>query len=231
MRPPVGLPSGMDPFALDAGTAERLLTGAVDAGDAPPDYRAVARILNELRSAPDSVEWAGDAAAVERIAAAVVVYRRRTRRERRTRRSASLAARLAAAVGVIGAVCVTGAFASAGTLPQPVQHAASTVLGTVGISVPSGGEEPTGAPPPTVASTTPPAPTGPSHPTARAPGAGAAPAASSSSHGPGDGRTEVRGDQGDNTPPGKANGHDKTHPSDGQNDGSSPLGRENDNER
>ena len=36
MRPRNGFPSGMDRFALDAGTAERLVSGAVDVGDAPP---------------------------------------------------------------------------------------------------------------------------------------------------------------------------------------------------
>jgi hypothetical protein len=146
MTPPDGLPFEMDPYALDAGTAERLVRRAVDAGDAPPEYRSVAQILHALRAAPESREWAGESATVGRLAAVVVAHRRprAVRRGGWNRRSSSRAARLVAAAVMVGCVCVTGGFASAGSLPEPAQNAASAVLGTVGISVPTGSDEPSG---------------------------------------------------------------------------------------
>src|SRR5262249_57511044 len=90
-------------------------------------------------------------------------------RGRRSRRSLSRVTRLATAGVVIGAVCVTGAFASAGALPQPAQHAASAVLGSVGISVPSGNE------PPQTGTSTPPGATSPPHAAATATGPQAGP--------------------------------------------------------
>ena len=62
----------MDPFALDTGTAERLVAGSLDAGDAPPEYHAVARTLQALRQPPDSAELAGapeEASVAARVAA------------------------------------------------------------------------------------------------------------------------------------------------------------------
>jgi hypothetical protein len=214
----------MDPFALDADTAERLMAGMVDAGDAPPEYRAVARTLHALRAAPESSEWAGEQTAVLRIEAAVVVHRPPTRRERRSRRSSSRVTRLVTAGVALGAMCLTGAFASAGALPQPAQHAASAVLGSVGISVPTGGEVPADGP--QTGTSTPAGATGPSQPAATAPGANAAPAAPPRPTG--SRTTDVRGDQGNNASPGKANGH-KTRSSNGQDGGSVPQGSDNAN--
>jgi hypothetical protein len=219
----------MDPFALDADTAERLVRRAVDVGDAPPEYRGVARILHALRDVPERSEWADESVAVERIAAAVVVRRRPTRRERRTRRSSSRLARVVAAAGVVGVMCVTGAFASAGALPEPAQHAASSVLGTVGISVPRGGEKPTEEPPATVEGTTPPIATTPSQPAATAPGVGAAPPVASNPVSPGNSGNQDPGNSGKNTSPRKANGHDKTPSPNGQYDHLSPQGHGNGN--
>jgi len=75
MTPDDGFPSGMDRFALDAGTAEGLVSGAVDVGDAPPEYRAVAVALHALREPPESWELVGGPAVAERIAATVVAAR------------------------------------------------------------------------------------------------------------------------------------------------------------
>ena len=216
MTPPVGLPSDMDPFALDAGTAERLLTGAVDAGDAPPEYRAVARVLHELRSAPDSVELAGERAAVERIAAAFVVRQRPrpTRRARRALRSSSRARWLVAAAVVAGSMCVTGGFASAGSLPEPAQDAASAVLGTVGISVPTGGGQPAGVeqPPATTPASVTPAGSNQTPPDAGAstPGSGASPSATSNPAAPGNGNGTPAHGAPSSTAKGHGNGHSPT---------------------
>jgi hypothetical protein len=140
MRAPDGFPPDMDPFSLDAGTAERLVTGAVEVDDAPPQYRAVAAALSALRDPPEGSELAGGPAAAERIAAAIG-GRRAVTPARRSRRSASRGRVLTACVAACGLV-VTGGLAAAGALPDSAQRVASTVLGKVGISVPSGDEGP-----------------------------------------------------------------------------------------
>jgi hypothetical protein len=132
-----GFSRGMSRFALDADTAERLMTGAVDIADAPPRYRAVARTLQVLRAAPDSWELVGEADAVEQISAAVVLERT-ARPIRPSRRRSPRVAVLAATAVVVCALPLVGGLASAGALPEPAQDAAAAVLGTVGISVPIG---------------------------------------------------------------------------------------------
>jgi hypothetical protein len=201
-----GFPREMDLFELDPSTAEGLVTGVVDAGDAPPEYRAVARTLQALRSSPDSSERAAEPAAVQRIAAAVAVAQR-ARPTRRVRRSSSRAARLAAAAVVAGVLCLTGGFASAGLLPESAQKAASAVLGTVGISVPSGGEDPTVVDTPPV-TTSSPAPTG-----SGAPGPDiATPPDLPSATAPGNGQGHAGGAKADGAPPNtaKADGNGKS---------------------
>lgn len=223
----VGLPSGMDPFELDLGTSERLVTGAVDAGDAPPEYRAVARTLQGLRAAPERSEWAGEPAAVERIIVVVVDHRRPSRRERRTRRSPSRVARLVAATAVVGVVCVTSAFASAGALPQPAQRATSAVLDTVGISVPSGNEEPasTNEPPPASPDTAPPVATSPA-PAPSPPKSGTSGAVPGSSA-PGPENDRPSGNDGNGTRPDKEGGYRKDNSSgEHKSDNSPPHGQD-----
>jgi hypothetical protein len=131
---------GMDRFALDTGTAERLVTGAVDVGDAPPEYRAVAVTLQALREPPESLELAGDPAVVERIAAMVVAERAACGAPR-PRRLASRARAAVASFAVFG-LALSGSLASAGALPEPAQRVASAALNHVGISVPTGDNEP-----------------------------------------------------------------------------------------
>jgi hypothetical protein len=140
MRLENGFPSGMDRFALDAGTAEGLVSGAVDVGDAPPEYRAVAAALQALREPPESRELVGGPAVAERIAATVAVART-ARAAPRPRRLASRA-RVALASLVALGLALSGGLASAGALPEPAQRVASAVLSKVGISVPTGDDEP-----------------------------------------------------------------------------------------
>jgi hypothetical protein len=172
-----GFPRDMDRFALDAGTAERLMAGAVDVADAPPAYRGVARTLQALREAPDSPELSGEPAAVEQIAAAVALEQRASAAPS-SRRPRSWVGRLAAgAVAALG-LFVTGGLASAGALPAPAQNVASEVLGAVGISVPAGTDDPAGDVPPTPTSSPAPSPAptpGLSSPSAPAPSVGATP--------------------------------------------------------
>lgn len=208
----VGFPAEMDPFELDPGTAERLLTGAADASDAPPEYRAVARTMQALRYAPGSSELIGEPAAVERIAAAVVVRPRPrpTRRTRHVLRSRSRAACLAMAAAAVAVVSLTGGLASAGSLPEPAQNAASTVLGTVGISVPAGNNQPSGVdgPPPTTAAPVPspgPTPAGASEPS------GGAPPAVPPGPETGSGQGAVHGAPAPGVPPNNAKGRGNDH--------------------
>jgi len=134
-----GFPAGMDRFALDAGTAERLVSGAVDVADAPPEYRDVAAVLLALHEPPESCDLVDGPAVAERIAATVTV-KRTERAVPRSRRFASRT-RVAVASLVASGLALTGGLAAAGALPDPAQRVASAVLGHVGISVPTGDEE------------------------------------------------------------------------------------------
>jgi hypothetical protein len=138
MTPDNGFPSGMDRFALDAGTAEGLVSGAVDVGDAPPEYRAVAVALHALREPPESWELVGGPAVAERIAATVVAAR--TERAAPPPRRRASRGRVALASLVALGLALSGGLASAGALPGPAQRVASAVLSKVGISVPTGDE-------------------------------------------------------------------------------------------
>jgi hypothetical protein len=143
-----GFPSGMDRFALDAGTADRLLTGTVDVADAPPQYRGVAATLSALREPADLGELVSAPAAAEEIAA-VVLRERTISAAHRPRRSGSRARVLVASMAACGIV-VTGGLAAVGALPDSAQSVAAAVLRQVGITVPSGDGEPADRnPPPT----------------------------------------------------------------------------------
>jgi hypothetical protein len=147
MTPPNGFPSDMDPFALDTGTAERLVAGSLDPSDAPPEYRGVAQTLEALRQPPDSAELAGAPETVERITTAIVVARR-ARPEPRPKRPPARAGKLAAVAASI-VLTLTSGLAVAGALPESAQDVASAVLGRVGIPIPTGGDQPTGHEQPT----------------------------------------------------------------------------------
>jgi hypothetical protein len=136
-----GFHGDMDRFALDAGTAERVLAGAVEIDDAPPPYRSVVRVLDALRADPDEAELAGGPAAVDGIASAVVFEPRAPAARHPRRRCAR--ARLLAAASVVCCVLLGGGLAAAEVLPAPAQRATSAVLSQVGISVPNGDEEAT----------------------------------------------------------------------------------------
>ncbi|MDQ6855315.1 MAG: hypothetical protein M3046_16785 [Actinomycetota bacterium] len=208
-----GFSDDMSRFALDDGAAERLMTGSVDIADAPPPYRPVARALQALRQAPERRELAGEQHAIEQIAAAVMLERQ-AHSVRLTRRSSSRVAVLATTALVVCALPLTTGLASAGALPEPAQNVASTVLGKVGISVPTGAQNPAdNAPPPTTAVPAPPSttvsspnaagsspgPGGPAPDVAKHPPGTAAPAA------PGNGEGDHVGAQSRGTPPNDEN--------------------------
>ena len=118
---------------LDANTAERLLSGAVPAADAPPGYGAVASVL-AAAAAPGPVPEM-DFEELARVA------RRSADRPgpSPTRRSPMLGKLLtmkaAAAAGVI-LIGASGAAAATGSLPGSVQGVAHSTLAHVGVDVP-----------------------------------------------------------------------------------------------
>ena len=202
-----GFPGDMDPFALDAGTAERLLTGVVDAGDAPPEYRAVATTLQALREPPDSSELVGEPDAVDRIA--------------RDRPPATPPRRAYASVRTEGRPPRGGVprrmwrgtdrrTRGGGRAPESAQGVASAVLSRVGISVPTGEEKPAEPPAPSSPPTAPPR-AGAVTPAPSGNGPGAPPSEpgpASSAPGQGDGEGEP-GTRSRGTPPSTAKGNGK----------------------
>jgi len=122
-----------DPLALDDDTVERLLSGTLPPGQAPPGFAKVAELLAAAAAAPSSAELAGQAAVLTELRAVTrgrppaVRSLRRARTSRRRRRT-GLAVVVAAGALVTGGV----AGAATGHLPGPVRAAARTVLGSDG---------------------------------------------------------------------------------------------------
>jgi hypothetical protein len=185
---------------------------------------------------------AGEQHAVEQIAAAVTLERQ-AHSVRLTRRSSSRVAVLATAALAVCALPLTTGLASAGALPEPAQNVASTVLGKVGISVPTGAPTPapdTG-PPPTTAVPTPPSTTGSSpDPAASSPGPGG-PAPDVAEHppgtaapvAPGNGERDHDSTQSRGTPPNTENsdankddGHGGSHAPDRSTEGGDRKGQD-----
>jgi hypothetical protein len=136
------------PF-LDPDTADRLLAGRVDPDDAPPGFAEVARVLRAA-GAParsDELVWEPWAVAV----ATRLIYQGPARSHvsstgrspvRSRMRSRFFRSRVAGLV-VVGTLAGTTGLAAAGALPHGAQHAVSTVLSKMGISVPQATPQPT----------------------------------------------------------------------------------------
>jgi hypothetical protein len=124
-----------DPLALDQETVERLLTGELDPGRAPPGYADVAALLAAATAAPSDEELAGKEAALAELRAVTRARAAtgRSARPVRRRRRVGLAA-----VVVVGALVTGGAAAAAtGRLPEPVREATRRILGTDGRADPA----------------------------------------------------------------------------------------------
>jgi hypothetical protein len=129
---------------LDRDTADRLLAGQVDPDDAPPGYAEVARLVRAAGAPPTPAELVREEQAV--AAAARVVSPRPARSpvpatRRSTVRSRFFRVKVAGLV-VAGTVLGTTGLAAAGVLPDAAQNAASSVLSTIGISVPAADQHP-----------------------------------------------------------------------------------------
>jgi hypothetical protein len=133
------------------------------------------------------------------------------------------AIRFATAAVVSCGMFLAGGLASVGALPEPAQNAASAVLGKVGISVPTGGDDPAVDAPPTTTSG--PAPTpGLSSPSAPAANVAAIPPDPSNTIPPGYGQGGVDSTPARGTAPETAKGQGKTNSPKGPSEGAGGNG-------
>jgi hypothetical protein len=122
---------------IDEGTLDRLMQGRILPDDAPPGYSDVASILVAAASPPSQEELRMQASHV--VAARDAI-------DRRTRRFGSGTLGLAAGLLLLGALVLIPGLAVARVLPDPAQHAVTTVLERVGISIPASTNHPTPVP-------------------------------------------------------------------------------------
>jgi hypothetical protein len=121
---------------IDEGTLDRLLQGRILPDDAPPGYSDVASILVAAASPPGQEELRMQA---EHVVAARDAIGRRARHQRPG---------LGLATGmVVVALLLLPGLAAANVLPEPAQHAVTTVLEKVGITIPASTDRPTPTPP------------------------------------------------------------------------------------
>jgi len=121
---------------IDEGTLDRLLQGRILPDDAPPGYSDVASILVAAASPPSPEELRMQALHVMAAHDAI---------DRRTRRLRPGTLGLAAGLLLLALVLIPG-LAVARVLPDPAQHAVTTVLERVGISIPASTTHPTPVP-------------------------------------------------------------------------------------
>ena len=118
---------------LDANTAERLLSGAVPAADAPPGYGPVASVLAAAAS-PGAVPEM-DFEELARVARRTADHSGPSPTRRSPMLGKLLTMKVAAAAGVI-LIGASGAAAATGSLPGSVQGVAHSTLAHVGVDVP-----------------------------------------------------------------------------------------------
>jgi hypothetical protein len=119
---------------IDEGTLDRLLRGRIPPDDAPPGFSDVASILVAAASPPSREE-------LRMQASHVVAARDAIGRRTRHHRPGPLG--LATGLVLIGALLVLPGLAAAHVLPDPAQHAVTTVLEKVGITIPANVSHPT----------------------------------------------------------------------------------------
>jgi hypothetical protein len=124
------LPDEMRGERIDVGTMERLFRGRMTPDDAPPGYSHVASILLTAASPTEPGEIAME---LEHVTAARAILTERAAGHRPARR--------VIAAAVVAALMTLPGLAAANVLPDPAQHAVSSVLDKVGISVPAGSED------------------------------------------------------------------------------------------
>jgi hypothetical protein len=134
---------------LDETTVDLLLDGSLAPDDAPPGYADVAGMVRALSLPPTAAELALQVVAVEATLTELAL--RPAPRGSKAPVAASgrkwaLRSRFfktkVASLVLIGTLVGTTGLAVAGVLPAPLQDAASSVLATVGISVPTSDSHP-----------------------------------------------------------------------------------------
>ena len=122
----------MTPIELDLDTADRILSGAVEAADAPPGFESVVQLLqaatlDETARSKDSTSGVWQ-----------LVWLRRWRRaaRRASRADGSAGGRRWPWSARSTVFSATAGLAVAGALPGPAQDAVSKALHHVGVSVP-----------------------------------------------------------------------------------------------
>ena len=118
---------------LDANTAERLLSGAVPAADAPPGYGPVASVL-AAAGLPGAVPEM-DFEELARVARRTADHSGPSPSRRSPMLAKLLTMKAAAAAGAI-LIGASGAAAATGSLPGSVQGVAHSTLAHVGVDVP-----------------------------------------------------------------------------------------------
>ena len=116
---------------LDLDTADRLLSGRLDADDVPPEYRAVAQLFHDAQREPVPYRGTDDAllaAMVDAIVANDVAPR--------TRMLPRILALKVAAIAVV-ALSATAAAAATGSLPDAAEDGLARAAQHVGINLPS----------------------------------------------------------------------------------------------
>ncbi|HZT66446.1 MAG TPA: hypothetical protein VFA11_11710 [Acidimicrobiales bacterium] len=129
----------MSRFPFDDDTADRLLSGELAPGDAPPGYARLAEVVRAAQGPASRSELAMEASVVAAVGEAVRSIP--GIRPSPNRRKSMLGKLASAKIAAIAATTVLGgavAAAATGSLPAPAQHAASVALSQVGINVSDG---------------------------------------------------------------------------------------------
>ena len=116
---------------LDLDTADRLLSGRLDADDAPPEYRAVAQLFHDAQREPVPYRGSDDALLAAMVDAIVA-----NDFAPRTRMLPRILALKVAAIAVV-ALSATAAAAATGSLPDAAQDGLARAAQHVGINLPS----------------------------------------------------------------------------------------------
>jgi hypothetical protein len=120
---------------FDPNTAERLLSGQLPIDDSPPAAKPIATMIDSVTAEPTDYELATQSVSVAVLTAAIRHASVDALGPRRTPMTKPRITQLAAA-STVGVMTLFASLAGANALPGSAQSVASSVLGTVGISVP-----------------------------------------------------------------------------------------------
>lgn len=145
MPPWDDLHGDMARYPFDNATIDRLLTGSMAPDVAPPRLRHLAELVGQARQRAQGAEIPGREAAAAAFAAAIRMDGG-THQPRRIRAMLGkyTKAKIVAIAAPVVLLSAGAAAAATGSLPAPAQHAVSTALSHVDISVPDSNSNGTG---------------------------------------------------------------------------------------